>query len=127
VTEPVFPKPDRNKRHVKMRPISNTAWWTEFTAELLAFVLAGPTRSWTEINAWCRARWYTAATIENMIAFLDLSKKMAIVSLPDSLTLWGAPPPPEPCRACRAENETGQQVKDVALHSCGRGKKERAA
>lgn len=125
MTAPVK-KPDRNTRHIKMRKLSDAAWWGLFTADLLAFVLAGPTRSWAEVNAWGRARWYTDVTIFNMVAYLDLTRQIAIISPAGETTLWGAPSPVEVCPACRAEKETGQIVHRIEFHSCRRGK-ERAA
>lgn len=114
------PKPRRTAPHIKMRRLDEVEWWIPFTAELLAFVLSGPTRTWTEINAWGKARQYTDVTIVNMVAFLDLSHKIARLEVADAIPLWGEPPPPIECPACRAEKETGGKVRDLALHTCGR-------
>lgn len=120
-------KPRRTAPHIKMRRLSETEWWDEFTAELLAFVLSGPTRSWTEIRAWARARQYTDPTLDNMMAYLDLSKKLAYVSGSKTHAVWGDAPPPIDCAACRAEKETGGEVRNTTLHSCERGQVQEAS
>lgn len=67
----------RNAPHIKMRKASERNWWEVFTQPLLEFI-ALSSRTWTEIEAWCKVRQYTDSTMQNMVAWLDLDRKIEI-------------------------------------------------
>lgn len=73
---------------VRMRPLSDRQWWSSFTDGLLAFVVSGPTRTWTEIVAWGHARGLvdpnrqrkgTCEVMSQMVAWLELDGQLCDV------------------------------------------------
>lgn len=91
-------KPHTVVARVRMRPLAEKVWWSEFTAPLLAFVASGPTRTWSEIVAWGFARGLvdqqkqrkgTCEVMSQMAAWLDLDRQIEDVRAgQDEPALW---------------------------------------
>lgn len=63
---------------MKIRPMCDHAFWIEHTHELAEFIASSPTRTWSEIRAWGRARKLGGPVIDNAVAFLDVTRRIRL-------------------------------------------------